>query len=210
MVNLIAVKEKLENAFKGAKVSVEDPNGDGHHFEAEIISDEFINIPQMKRHQMIYDVLGSIVGNEMHALALTTKTFAEASGNNTENDSLYPTHVPSIPLDSEILKKIDEAVKTYDVLLFMKGTKNLPSCGFSATVCSILNHLGVEFTGVNVLASDEIRENIKLYSSWVTIPQLFIKGHFVGGADILREMFENGDLVKLLEAKNIAYTKREV
>jgi monothiol glutaredoxin len=207
MVNLVAVREKLEQSFKNAKVMVEDTHGDGHHFEAEVITDDFINKTPLERHQMVYAVLGNIVGGEMHALALNTKTHAETQGEGSqEAEKLYPKHVPSIELNSEILKRIDEAVNKYDVILFMKGTKAQPMCGFSATVCDILATLNVDFTGVNVLASEEIRDNIKLYSNWNTIPQLYIKGHFVGGCDITREMYASGELQKLLALKNIAFS----
>jgi monothiol glutaredoxin len=96
---------------------------------------------------------------------------------------------------------IDSEVKTNDVLLFMKGTPQMPQCGFSGQVVQILNHLGVPFKGINVLADNEIRQGIKDYSNWPTVPQLYIKGEFVGGCDIVREMFQAGELqTALLEA----------
>ncbi len=89
---------------------------------------------------------------------------------------------------------IDEQVKTNDVVLFMKGTPQFPQCGFSGRVVQMLDHLGVPYAGVNVLESDTLRDGIKVYSDWPTIPQLYVKGEFVGGCDILTEMFQNGEL----------------
>jgi monothiol glutaredoxin len=99
---------------------------------------------------------------------------------------------------------IDNEVKTNDVVLFMKGTPQMPMCGFSSQVVQILDHLGVTYKGLNVLDSDELRNGIKAYSSWPTIPQLFVKGEFIGGCDIIREMFEEGELQSLLKDKGLA------
>jgi len=89
---------------------------------------------------------------------------------------------------------IDSAVKSNDVMLFMKGTPNFPQCGFSGQVVQILDYLGVQYGAMNVLEDDEIRNGIKTYSNWPTIPQLYVKGEFVGGCDIIREMFQAGEL----------------
>ena len=98
---------------------------------------------------------------------------------------------------------IDNEVKANDVVLFMKGTPQFPMCGFSGQVVQILDHLGVPYKGVNVLESDEIRNGIKAYSNWPTIPQLYVKGEFVGGADIVTEMFQAGELQSHLSEKGI-------
>jgi monothiol glutaredoxin len=95
-----------------------------------------------------------------------------------------------------------------DVVLFMKGSKTMPQCGFSMQVAQILNHLGVDFEGVNVLEDMSVREGIKAYSNWPTIPQLYVKGEFVGGCDIVREMFQAGELQELLTAKGIAHNQQ--
>jgi len=95
---------------------------------------------------------------------------------------------------ADINQVIDESVKTNDVFLFMKGTPDFPQCGFSGQVVQILNYLGVDFKSANVLADPELREGIKAYTNWPTIPQLYVKGEFVGGADIVREMFQAGEL----------------
>jgi monothiol glutaredoxin len=99
---------------------------------------------------------------------------------------------------------IDSQVKSNDVVLFMKGTPTFPQCGFSGQVVQILDYLGVTYSGVNVLESDELRQGIKSFSEWPTIPQLYVKGEFVGGADIIREMFQAGELKSLLETKGVA------
>jgi monothiol glutaredoxin len=98
---------------------------------------------------------------------------------------------------------IDNEVKANDVVLFMKGTPQFPQCGFSGQVVQILDHLGVSYKGINVLESDEIRTGIKAYSNWPTIPQLYVKGEFVGGCDIIREMFQAGELQQTLKEKGV-------
>src|SRR6516165_9979343 len=98
---------------------------------------------------------------------------------------------------------IDNEVKGNDVVLFMKGTPQMPMCGFSSQVVQILDHLGVTYKGLNVLDSDELRNGIKAYSNWPTIPQLYVKGEFVGGCDIVREMFQGGELQSLLKEKGL-------
>ncbi|HAH10613.1 MAG TPA: Grx4 family monothiol glutaredoxin [Alphaproteobacteria bacterium] len=103
-----------------------------------------------------------------------------------------------------ILERIDQEVKGNDVVLYMKGTAQLPQCGFSATVVSILDRLGVDFKDVNVLTDPDLRQGIKEYANWPTIPQLYVKGEFVGGCDILREMYESGELKAFLAEKGIA------
>ena len=103
--------------------------------------------------------------------------------------------------------RIDETVKSNDVVLYMKGTKQMPQCGFSSRVAGVLNFMGVEFTDVNVLADPDIRQGIKDYADWPTIPQLYVKGEFVGGSDIVTEMTLSGELDQLFDAKGIAYSK---
>ncbi len=98
---------------------------------------------------------------------------------------------------------IKNEVEGNDVVLFMKGTPQFPMCGFSGQVVQILDHIGVAYKGLNVLESDDLRQGIKSYSNWPTIPQLYVKGEFVGGCDIIREMFETGELVDLLQAKGV-------
>jgi monothiol glutaredoxin len=105
---------------------------------------------------------------------------------------------------SDILNRIDQTVKANDVILFMKGSHNMPQCGFSATVVHILDRLGVDFKDVNVLTDPELRQGIKDYANWPTIPQLYVKGEFVGGCDIVREMYESGELKAFFQEKGVA------
>ncbi len=105
------------------------------------------------------------------------------------------------PVFDEIKKDLNEN----DIVLYMKGTKQVPQCGFSATVAQVLERLGVsQYKDVNVLASPEIREGIKEFTNWPTIPQLYVKGEFIGGCDIVREMYQSGELTQLLKEKGIA------
>jgi monothiol glutaredoxin len=103
---------------------------------------------------------------------------------------------------------IDQQLKSSDVVLFMKGTPQFPQCGFSGQVVQILDYLGVPYKGVNVLDSDELRQGIKAYSNWPTIPQLYVKGEFVGGCDIIREMFQTGELQGVFKEKGVALRER--
>ena len=105
------------------------------------------------------------------------------------------------------LDTIKDTVEKNDVVLFMKGTKMMPQCGFSSRVAGILNYIGLDYADVNVLADAEIRQGIKDFSDWPTIPQLYIKGEFVGGCDIVTEMTLSGELDQLLEAKGVAFDK---
>jgi monothiol glutaredoxin len=105
---------------------------------------------------------------------------------------------------SDIQARIAADVKSNDVLLYMKGTPAFPQCGFSAVTVQILTHIGAKFKAVNVLEDAEVREGIKAFSNWPTIPQLYVKGEFVGGADIVREMFENDELGAYFAEKGIA------
>jgi monothiol glutaredoxin len=100
--------------------------------------------------------------------------------------------------------KIKADLETNDVVLFMKGTKAMPQCGFSSRVAGVLNYMGVSFKDVNVLADPAVRDGIKSFSDWPTIPQLYVKGEFVGGCDIVREMFQSGELQTFLGEKGVA------
>ena len=102
---------------------------------------------------------------------------------------------------SEINKQLDEIIKNNKVVLFMKGTPDMPQCGFSMAVANVLKHLEVQFTGINVLDDEEIRNGIKEYSNWPTIPQLYVNEEFVGGCDIVREMFEKKNFKNFLKTK---------
>jgi len=106
-------------------------------------------------------------------------------------------------MNKEKKKKIIDLIEKNKICLFMKGTPDAPQCGFSMAVSNVLKHLDVDFLGINVLEDQNIREDIKKHSDWPTIPQLYIKGEFVGGCDIVKEMFESGELKKILTEKNL-------
>ena len=106
-------------------------------------------------------------------------------------------------LDDATKERIDTDIASEDVVLYMKGTPVFPQCGFSAAVVGVLTHLGVPFRGINVLEDDSIREGIKAYSDWPTIPQLYVKREFVGGCDIIREMYETGELAEMFQTHGI-------
>jgi monothiol glutaredoxin len=105
---------------------------------------------------------------------------------------------------SDVALRIDELVRNHDVVLFMKGSALFPQCGFSSRAVAILDHLGVKFETVDVLQDPEIRNGIKAYSDWPTVPQLYVKGEFIGGSDIMMEMFEAGELQQLIDEKQVA------
>ena len=107
-------------------------------------------------------------------------------------------------MDSQTNERIKAEIDSTDVVLFMKGTPVFPQCGFSAAVVGVLSHLGISFRGVNVLDDMDIREGIKAYSDWPTIPQLYVKGEFIGGCDIVREMYETGELMEMLSTHGIS------
>ena len=105
----------------------------------------------------------------------------------------------------DIKEKLKEVINNNEICLFMKGVPEAPQCGFSMAVSNILKHLNVKFKGVNILEDNELRQGIKDFSDWPTIPQLYVKNEFIGGCDIIKELFESGELAKLLESKNISF-----
>ncbi len=109
---------------------------------------------------------------------------------------------------SDARTQIEDTVNANDVVLYMKGTRSMPQCGFSSRVAGVLNYMGVEFTDVNVLSDEDIRQGIKDYSDWPTIPQLYVKGEFVGGCDIITEMTLSGELDQLFDQKGVTYDKQ--
>ena len=112
--------------------------------------------------------------------------------------------------DQAVQDWIKKTVTGNDVVVFMKGTKNFPQCGFSGQVAQMLGHLGVDYKDVNVLEDMGIREGIKQFANWPTIPQVYIKGEFIGGCDIVREMFQSGELAEELDNKGVAFDKTKL
>jgi monothiol glutaredoxin len=111
-------------------------------------------------------------------------------------------------MDQQLKDLISSQIENNEVCLFMKGTPDAPQCGFSMAISNMLKILNVNFKGINVLENKNLRQGIKEFSDWPTIPQLYIKKEFVGGSDIVKEMYENGELIKLLESKNINFNKK--
>lgn len=107
-------------------------------------------------------------------------------------------------MTNPVFERIQSDIDSNDVVLYMKGTKQIPQCGFSATVAQVLERVGIDYKDVNVLADPEIREGIKAFTNWPTIPQLYVKGEFIGGCDIVREMYQSGELQQLLKEKGVA------
>jgi monothiol glutaredoxin len=112
-------------------------------------------------------------------------------------------------MNDHVSESIQSTIDNNDVVLFMKGSKEMPQCGFSNAVVNALSYLDVKFEDVDVLQNEEIREGIKVFSDWPTIPQLYVKGEFIGGCDIVKEMFETGELSQLFTEKEIAHTKKD-
>ena len=113
-------------------------------------------------------------------------------------------------MDQQLKDLISSQIENNEVCLFMKGTPDTPQCGFSMAISNMLKILNVNFKGINVLENENLRQGIKEFSDWPTIPQLYIKKEFVGGSDIVKEMYENGELIKLLESKNINFNKKKL
>jgi monothiol glutaredoxin len=124
-------------------------------------------------------------------------------GHKTGHSGPQPYLQEQIMLDDATKTRLDNEIASEDVVLFMKGTPVFPQCGFSAAVVGVLSHLGVKFRGINVLEDDSIREGIKAYSDWPTIPQLYVKGEFIGGCDIVREMYETGELMEMFQTHGV-------
>ena len=112
-------------------------------------------------------------------------------------------------MNDHVSESIQSTIDSNDVVLFMKGSKEMPQCGFSNAVVNALSYLDVQFEDVDVLQNEEIREGIKVFSDWPTIPQLYVKGEFIGGCDIVKEMFETGELSQLFTEKEITHTKKD-
>ncbi|MEE8350745.1 MAG: Grx4 family monothiol glutaredoxin [Rhodospirillales bacterium] len=107
--------------------------------------------------------------------------------------------------DAPVTERIENEINNNDVVLFMKGSPMMPQCGFSAAVTQVLTMMNVKFKGIDVLQDDDFREGVKEFSSWPTIPQLYVKGEFVGGCDIVREMYDSGELKQFLDSKGVTY-----
>ena len=183
------IEELILKTFPNAKVIIDDLRGDGDHYAAQIIAEEFKGKTRVQQHKMVYNAMGGKMGKELHALALNTSV---------------PKDLRRLQMDQNTKDKIQDIIDNNEVLLFMKGTPVMPQCGFSAAVVGVLSHMGIKYNSVNVLEDSEIREGIKEFSDWPTIPQLYVKKEFVGGCDIIREMHENGELSEYFNQSGIS------
>jgi len=171
-----SIQEAIKGAFTGpVTVNVLDPRNDGMHLEAVIIAEEFENMGPLQRQQMVMPHLKDHFESGLHALAMKTHTPQEISMQNIKKD-----------------------LSENRIVLFMKGSKEMPMCGFSGTVVEILKQLNADFVTRNVLEDPALRANIKEYSNWPTLPQLYVDQTFVGGCDIILQLFESGELEKLI------------
>ena len=185
------IEALIKAAIPDARVTIEDLAGDGDHYAATVVSETFRGIPRVKQHQIVYAALRGRMGGELHALALQTSA---------------PERNRRIPkMANDVFERIQSEISDAPVMLYMKGTAMFPQCGFSARVVQILTHMGVPFKTANVLEDMELREGIKQFSQWPTVPQLYVKGEFVGGCDIVTEMFQSGELETLLAEKGVEH-----
>jgi monothiol glutaredoxin len=179
MVSPEDIRRRIEEAFPGALVTVADSTGAGDHFEVRVRAAEFAGRPLVEQHRLVYGALGPAHGSHPR----TGAPDGVAAGGQGMND---------------VIAEIEQEIRENKVVLYMKGTPAFPMCGFSAAAVKVLKEVGVPFKAVDVLAEPEKREAIKQYSSWPTIPQLYVGGKFVGGSDILREMHARGEFAALV------------
>ena len=184
------IERLIKEGIPDAQVSIKDLAGDGNHYSATVIAASFSAGLICAMNSLSLPPLGFTPQVALHIFA--TRAFAAPA-------ACRATPVTIGPQAMGIEQFIDNEVKANDVVLFMKGTPQFPQCGFSGQVVQILDHLGVAYKGLNVLESADLRDGIKAYSNWPTIPQLYVKGEFVGGCDIVREMFQAGELQQALK-----------
>jgi monothiol glutaredoxin len=177
------LKARIEAAIPSASAAV---TGDGRHFRAVVTSPAFAGLSRIAQHQIVHDVFGTDLGERIHALSIQTNTLEGASMNDESN----PTR-----------DAIKDAIESNPVILFMKGTREAPMCGFSARTVTALQQLNASFTTIDVLADPRIRQELSALSNWPTIPQLFVNGELIGGCDIVVEMHETGELAQVLRVE---------
>ena len=185
-MDLKEIEKHIKEALPDALVEIQDLAGDGNHYSATITSSKFSGKSKIEQHKMVYNSLKGKMGNELHASSDKNK---------------------GAIMDDQIKNLIQNHIDNNDVCLFMKGTPDAPQCGFSMAVANLLKILEVNYKGVNVLEDQSLREGIKTFSDWPTIPQLYVKKEFVGGCDIVKEMYENGELKKVFDDKGVNYKK---
>ena len=190
------IEALIKAALPDAEVEIEALVDDGDHYLARVTSAAFAGKSRVQQHKLVYEALGGPDGRRAARLA----TGDRRSQLNRRRKSTVQVRQPC-PIPTSASAKI---VNDHDVVLFMKGTPLFPQCGFSSRAIAILDHCGVAYESVDVLQDMEIRQGIKAFSDWPTIPQLYVKGEFVGGSDIMMEMYQAGELQQLLDEKDVA------
>jgi len=176
-----AIRQLISQSLPNSQIEVEDTTGTLDHFQVLVISPEFQGKTLVEQHQMVYRALGDAMKEAIHALALKT-------------------YSPEEKIMSDAQQTIAQQIKDNKIFIYMKGNKHFPQCGFSAAVVDVFNRLGVPYETFDVLSDPEIRDGVKSFSNWPTIPQVYIDGKFIGGCDIVREMYTRGELQPLVQA----------
>ena len=198
------IEKLIREALPDARVTIEDLRGDGDHYAAHVVSAQFKGKTRVQQHQMVYQALKAgwaASFTRWHCRPRCPRVERQERPSNARSSRAEGVERMS---DNPVFQQIERELSGSDVVLFMKGSPVFPQCGFSAAVVGVLSHLGVRFKGVDVLQDPALRQGIKEYSSWPTIPQLYVKGEFVGGCDIVREMYETGELEQVLTDKGVA------
>lgn len=190
-VDAAMIEQMILEGIPDATVKVEDLRGDGEHYAAYVVSPSFAGKTRVQQHKMVFDAMKGKMG--------TSCTRWRCRPRCRSNFVLQRKGVRM--MDNVVFDRIRKELKDNDVVLFMKGTAAYPQCGFSSVVVQVLSHLGIPFRDINVLEDNDIREGIKEFTDWPTIPQLYVKGEFIGGSDIVREMYATGELQELLAEK---------
>ncbi len=186
------IKEIILAALPDAKTYVLDPQNDGTHLLALVISPSFRELSRIEQQQLVMQPLSSKFSTSLHALALSVPK----SG---KKKNIYTTEYHRKMNDTEsIQEEIRKDIAANKIILYMKGTKSAPQCGFSAHVVDLLNRTNCDYVTRNVLENPALREGIKIFSNWPTVPQLYVNAQFIGGCDIISEMHEDGELEEAL------------
>ena len=199
------IADMIRAAIPDAEVEITDLAGDGDHYAARVVAESFRGMSRVAQQRAVYAALGGRMGGVLHALQLTSAVpnYPQTFIMRAALCGRRPTGLDQ-PMTDAVHQRIAEIVNSSDVVLFMKGTPLFPQCGFSSRAVAILDHLGVAYESVDVLQDQLVRQGIKAFSDWPTIPQLYVKGEFVGGSDIMMEMYEAGELQQLMTDEGVA------
>ncbi len=182
------IQKRIKENYPMCQVLVKDLTGTENYWQIHISTPEFKDLQVIEQHRQIKSLFKKeLKTGEIHALSLKT-----SPSNNTHKGE------NPMNLNQETKTKIENVLNQKKIVLFMKGTPEAPQCGFSAKVVEILNACDVEFSSINVLDDDKIREGVKVYGNWPTIPQLYVSKNLIGGCDIVMDMFQSGELQKIL------------